>query len=235
MSTSIEANAAAILERVARAAETADRRPDEITLVAASKTFSPDKILAAYHAGVRHFGENRVEEGVEKIPQVYAHLPPGDPIAWHMIGHVQRRKAREVIRHFDVIQSVDTLKLAQALDRAALRLVPVLLEVNIAAEPEKFGLQPEPRDELCRVVASILSLSHLQVRGLMTVGPQMERPEDSAPYFRRLRELADYLRQTFPANPWSDLSMGMTADFEIAIAEGATIVRIGRAIFGERL
>lgn len=231
----VESNVRAILERRARAAERAGRQSDEITLVAASKTFGPEHILAAYRAGVRHIGENRVEEAEEKIAPVFAQLPPDDPIHWHMIGHIQHRKAQRVIQLFDIVQSLDSVKLAEALNRAAKKPLPVLLEINVANEPQKFGFLPEPRAELYRAVEKILALKNLRVQGLMTVGPQMEKPEQSAPYFRQLRDLRDDLRGRFPHGEWRELSMGMTADFEIAIAEGATLVRVGRAIFGERV
>jgi pyridoxal phosphate enzyme (YggS family) len=230
----IEANVRAIQDRIARAAERAGRKPEDITLVAVTKTFGPDKIIAAARAGLRHIGENRVEEADEKIPVVFARLREEPTVQWHMIGHIQHRKAKRVTQLFDMVQSVDSVRLAEALNRATLKPLPVLLEINIAREPQKFGFLAEPTVEFDKQVEAILGLRNLRVRGLMTVGPQTERPEASAIYFRQLRELRDHLRSQFPQTDWSELSMGMTADFETAIEEGATIVRVGRAIFGER-
>ena len=229
----VEANVRAILDRIARAAQRAGRKPEDITLVAVTKTFGPDKILAASLAGVRHIGENRVEEADSKIPVVFANLPAGQALKWHMIGHIQHRKAKQVTQLFDIVQSVDSVRLAEALNRATLKPLPVLLEINIAREPQKFGFLALPEETFFAQVETILALKNLRVRGLMTIGPQTERPEASALYFQQLRELRDRLQARYQVE-WSELSMGMTADFEIAIAEGATIVRVGRAIFGER-
>lgn len=223
--------------RLARAAERAGRSPDEITLVAVTKTHPVDLIRKAYDLGVRHFGENRPEEALPKIEALNARLDSeGLPKpTWHMIGHIQHRKVKMVIGRYALIHSVDTVKLARRLDtrirEAGLDVQPVLLEVNVSGEPTKYGFK---QDELPGAVEEILKLDRLQVQGLMTVAPIVEDPEEVRPVFRRLRELMDELKERFPEAPWRHLSMGMTDDFEVAVEEGSTIVRIGRAIFGPR-
>ncbi len=225
-----------VRERMARAAERAGRSPDEVTLVAVTKTHPVSVIRQAYDLGVRHFGENRPEEALPKIEELASELArDGLPAPhWHMIGHIQHRKVKLVVGHYDLIHSVDTVKLARRLDdrfaEAGIRQ-PVLLEVNVGGEESKFGFAPE---ELPAAVEQILGLENLELQGLMTVAPIVDDPEKVRPVFRRLRELLDDLRRRFPEEPWQHLSMGMTDDFEVAIEEGATIVRIGRAIFGPR-
>jgi hypothetical protein len=229
----LERNLRAVQQRIADAAARAQRDPNEITLVAVSKTFSTEMILAAHALGVQHFGENRVEEAMEKIPR----LKGQTQITWHMVGHLQSRKARDAVALFDVIQSVDSVALATRVnDRAGAlgKRMPMLLEVNVSGETSKYGFSPAPRDAFFDAVRAILALPHLDTQGLMTLAPIAQNPDDARPYFRALRALRDELRAQFPARAWQHLSMGMTDDFEIAIAEGATIVRIGRAIFGER-
>ncbi len=233
----IQRNLIAVQERIAAAARQAGRPPESVRLVAVVKTFPPESALAAYHAGVRDLGENRVEEAREKIPVVNAQLPPDSGLQWHLIGHLQRRKAREAAERFDMVQSVDSVRLAETLDRSAAAIgkrLPVLIQVNVAHDPNKFGFQPEPRTELFEAVRQILNLPSLRVQGLMTIGALVADPEAARPFFRGLRELRDELALRFPDGEWHELSMGMTDDFPVAIAEGATIVRIGRAIFGER-
>ncbi len=235
--TEIEENLRAVQERIDKAAARAGRDPKDITLVAVSKTFSPEMVLAAYGLGVGHFGENRVEEATEKIPKVDERTEPGKPIRWHMVGHLQSRKVREAVPLFHWIESVDSVALARRIDSraaAASKTMPVLLEVNVSGEASKFGLAPEPRQALYAAIQEMIALPHLEVQGLMTVAPIVSKPDDARPYFQALRELRDELRVRFTERAWPHLSMGMTDDFEIAIAEGATIVRIGRAIFGER-
>lgn len=232
----VERNLRAVLERIAAAAISAHREPHEVRLVAVTKTFPHEKILAAYHAGARDIGENRVEEASEKIPAVKAQINARDPIRWHLVGHLQRRKARAALQLFDLIQSVDTVKLAETLNRHAAALgkrLPILLQVNIGLDQHKFGLIATPREPFFGAVSEILTLPALQVRGLMTIGPLVAEPEQARPFFRGLRELRDELAARFPHADWRELSMGMTDDFAVAIAEGATIVRIGRAIFGQ--
>jgi PLP dependent protein len=233
----VERNLAAVRERIAEAARRAGRQPEEVRLVAVTKTFPPEKIIAAYRAGARDIGENRVEEAREKIPVVNSTLTPGDPLRWHLIGHLQRRKAREAVELFDLIQSVDSVRLAQTLDRYAAAVgkrLPILLQVNVARDPHKFGFMAEPHTDFLDAVAQILELPSLHVRGLMTIGALVAAPEQARPFFRGLSELRDELAARFTGVDWRELSMGMTDDFAVAIAEGATIVRIGRAIFGER-
>jgi hypothetical protein len=248
----LEQNLRTVQERIARAAERAGRDPREITLVAVSKTFPVETILAAYALGIRHFGENRVEEATQKIPAVNSQITqsPNHPstllrtspitqssITWHLIGHLQSRKVRDAVSLFDFVHSVDSITLAQKIEARAAALdkrVPILLEVNVSGEATKSGFAPEPREPFFDAVRAILALPHLDAQGLMTMAPIVAQPDAARPYFRALRELRDELRARFPARAWQHLSMGMTDDFEAAIAEGATMVRIGRAIFGSR-
>lgn len=241
--TEIADNLTRIEERIAEAALRAGRDPTEVTLVAVAKTFPPEAVVAAYQAGVRHFGENRVEEGAIKIPAVHATISGPRP-TWHMVGHVQSRKAKAVVAHFDTVHSVDRLKIAQRLSRCAQeagQALPVLLECNVSGEEAKFGfaLQGWEQDEARRraffaTVEETLALRGLLVQGLMTMPPLVADPETVRPVFASLRALLDALRERFPAHGWHHLSMGMTDDFEVAIEEGATMVRVGRAIFGKR-
>ncbi len=236
-------NLGEIRDRMGEAAGRSGREADEITLVAVTKTFSAEVILEAHEAGVRHFGENRAREGISKMTAVAPYVSDPRPV-WHMIGHVQSRKARRVADHYDYVHSVDRLKIAQRLSDRAVdigRQLPVLLECNISGEGSKYGFALEKWDEdesrrqdFLAAVEEILSLPGLQVRGLMTMPPYVEDPEEVRPLFVSLRTLRDLLRERFPAGSWDELSMGMTDDFEVAIEEGATMVRIGRAIFGAR-
>jgi pyridoxal phosphate enzyme (YggS family) len=237
-------NLTRVQERLAEAALRAGREPSDVTLVAVTKTHPPDTIIAAYEAGVRHFGENRVLEGAAKIPVVTAALS-GPPPVWHMVGHVQSRKAQAVVAHFDCVDSVDRLKVARRLSRFAQdagRTLPVLLECNVSGEETKYGfnLRDWERNEARReaffaAVDEILALPGLSVQGLMTMAPFVASAETVRPVFISLRGLLDALRVRFPAQDWRHLSMGMTDDFEVAVEEGSTLVRIGRAIFGARL
>ncbi|MEW5718797.1 MAG: YggS family pyridoxal phosphate-dependent enzyme [Chloroflexota bacterium] len=231
----LEQNLKLVQQRIAHAAERAGREPREITLVAVSKTFSAEAILAAHALGVRHFGENRVEEAAEKIPPINRRLQTA--ITWHLIGHLQSRKVKDAVPLFDFIHSLDRVALAQKIENRASateKTIPILLEVNISGEASKNGFAPEPREQFFDAVRTILTLPHLDAQGLMTIAPIVAQPDDARPHFRALRALRDELRARFPERAWQHLSMGMTDDFEAAIAEGATIVRIGRAIFGER-
>jgi len=242
----IEANLRDLERRIVEAAGRAGRDPAEITLVAVTKMFTVDHIQAAYELGVRHFGENRVGEAAEKVPIVnqWVEEQALPPITWHMVGHLQSRKARDAVQLFDVIHSVDTLKLARRLDRLGERVgkvVPILLEVNVSGEEGKYGFalarwaeDEEQRQRFFAIVEEILALPQVEVQGLMTMAPIVADPEEARPYFRRLRRLRDALAERFPGEHWRHLSMGMTDDFEVAIEEGATLVRLGRAIFGER-
>lgn len=227
----IAGNIAHIRERVARAAERAGRDADEITLVAVSKTFPAEAIRSAYTAGVRHFGENRLQEFESKRAAV-ADLDA----TWHMIGHVQSNKARKVAEIFSRIDSIDRLSIAEKLDAAiaehgARRQLAILIEVKLGGEQSKSGIEQAALPQLAGEIAR--KCAHLQLRGLMTIPPYADNPVESHPYFRRLRELRDALqRETGLALPV--LSMGMSHDFEVAIEEGATEIRIGTAIFGQR-
>jgi pyridoxal phosphate enzyme (YggS family) len=242
--TDIARNVTRVQERIAQAALRVGRDPAEVTLVAVAKTFPAQAVVAAYQAGLLHFGENRVEEAATKIPAVHADIS-GHPLTWHMVGHVQSRKARAVVAHFDCVHSVDRLKIAQRLSRFAQeagRTLPVLLECNVSGEEAKFGfdLSGWQRDQARRAafftttVEQILALPALAVQGLMTMAPLVADPETVRPVFASLRGLLDALRERFPAQDWRHLSMGMTDDFEVAIEEGATMVRIGRAVFSSR-
>jgi pyridoxal phosphate enzyme (YggS family) len=232
-----------VRERIARAAARADRDPAAITLVAVTKTHPPEVIAEAIAAGARDLGENRVQEAALKIPPLAAAYPDA---RWHLIGHLQRNKAKSAIELFDMIHSIDSLRLAETLnrlleERAAARL-PVLLQVNVSGEASKEGFDlpggianRAGLEALLPEVERILALPCLDVRGLMTIAPIVADAEQARPVFRALRELRDELARRFPQTAWAELSMGMTDDFEAAIAEGATIVRVGRAIFGERV
>jgi pyridoxal phosphate enzyme (YggS family) len=236
--TSLTDRLETIQERLALAAQRAGRDPGGITTVAVTKTQSIQQIQAAYDLGVRHFGENRVEEAEDKVP----HLP-GD-IIWHMIGHVQSRKAKRVASLFQWVHSVDSLKLARRLDRASAsqdKVLPVLLEVNVSGETAKYGFDASAwsanqaqRQALLAVASEIMTLPNLKVEGLMTMAPIVSEPEEARPVFASLRHLRDELAAELAAD-WPQLSMGMTDDFEVAIEEGATMIRVGRAIFAPQL
>ncbi len=229
--TAVEAKLAEVLERIARAAEAAGRDPTDVGLVAVSKTVPPSRIREAFAAGQRRFGENRVQEAAEKIRGWPADLPRPE---WHLIGHLQTNKARLAAELFDLVHSVDSNRVLGALSRHAAALgreLPVLLEVHLSEEPTKSGFVPE---ELTGVIEAAADLPAIRVEGLMTIAPQSATGEAARPYFRRLRELRDSLGERYPDLQLRHLSMGMTDDFEAAIAEGATLVRLGRAVFGER-
>ena len=210
-----------IQQRIRAAAERAGRRPEGIALIAVSKTVEPEGVEAALAAGQTLFGESKIQEARAKIPLVSGRAH------WHMIGHLQTNKARDAVALFEVIHSVDSVKLAVELNKWAERAgktQAILLEVNVSGEASKFGLKPE---DLKSTVAEISQLARLETQGLMTIAPYVEEAEKARPCFRRLRELRDGLGLR-------ELSMGMTHDVEVAIEEGATMVRIGTAIFGER-
>jgi len=231
-------NISKVKGRIAEAAQRAGRDPAEITLVAVTKTHPAEVVRAAAALGLTDFGENRIEEAAPKM------LSVADPaLCWHMIGHVQSRKARDVaIAGFGIVHSVDSLKLAERLSRfaeEARRVQPVLLECNVSGDDAKAGFaahNPASWDKLLPEIEKILALPGIRAQGLMTMAPIVPAPGAARPYFARLRELRDYLRARLPPGEgdWRVLSMGMTDDFEAGIAEGATMVRIGRAIFGER-
>jgi pyridoxal phosphate enzyme (YggS family) len=217
----IEANIREVRRRIAQACERSRRSPDEITLVAITKGFEVPVIKTAFDSGIRDFGENRVQEAEGKIAQL-ADLKPA--VTWHMVGHLQSNKAKIAVELFDIIHSVDSVRLAEILNRRAQKTLPVLLEVNVSGEATKSGFSV---CELAAAVKTIKQLPNLKLMGLMTVAPAAAEPEAVRPVFRKLRELRDSLGL-------KHLSMGMTDDFEVAVEEGATMLRIGRAIFGER-
>ncbi len=230
---SVAENIARIRERVARAAGRAGVSADSITLMAVSKTVEPERIRQAYEAGLRVFGENRVQEFAEKAP-AFTGLADAH---WHLIGHLQSNKAKKAVELFQSVDSVDSLRLAEKLNQSAgqmNRTLPILIEIKIGDEESKSGI-PADSAELDDLLKSITSLEHLQVRGLMTVPPFTEDPEGARPYFRRLRELRDAIAaRGLPRIGMETLSMGMSHDFEVAIEEGSTCVRVGSSIFGAR-
>ena len=225
----IASNYAHVSEQVARAAERAGRRADEVTLVCAAKTKGPEVVRAALQAGATDIGENYVQEAQHKVQAV------PESATWHLIGHLQRNKAQLAVSLFRLIHSLDSLSLATALDRQGAKqgvTVHALIEVNLAAEETKAGVRPAVLDALLEGVSS---LSHLRIDGFMAIPPAVSDPNASRPYFRTLARLRErYARLGLARMPLRELSMGMTQDFRVAIEEGATIVRVGRAIFGER-
>jgi len=224
----IAANIERVRERIAAAAARAGRKPQEITLVAISKTFPAEAIRDAFLAGIHHFGENRVQEWEDKAPS----LGSVDAI-WHLVGHLQSNKARRAAALFDTIDSVDSFPLARKLDAAAAELaktLPVLIEVKLDPEPGKSGADEA---SVVSLTESVLTLPNLDLRGLMTIPPLLDDPEQMRPYFQKLRALRDAASHHL-GRPLAELSMGMTHDFEVAIEEGATQVRLGTAIFGSR-
>ena len=232
----IAGNLARVEERIARACGRAGRRREAVTLVVVSKMRTLEETRAACICGIRHLGENRVEELEDKVPAL-AKSWAGAPPAWHMIGHLQSRKARYVVELCQMFHSLDTLSLANKLEYQAAThnvVLPVLIECNIAGDVHKYGFMandPGSWQEMSRMLTGLAACPHLAVRGLMTMAPIVSVPEEARPFFRRLRELRDYLRPAVPFSDWAELSMGMTDDFEVAIEEGATMIRIGRAIF----
>lgn len=232
MSESAPLSTAENLERVQARIQAACRRAgrsEEITLVAVTKLVAPERMAEAYRAGVRHFGENRVQEFEEKRPGLT--LPEA---TWHMVGHLQSNKARRAVELFDHIDSLDNLRLARKLNTAAepAQKLPVLVQVHLGEEPTKHGVEAA---KLVDLVEQVAGLDALAVKGLMIIPPYLDPPEQVRPFFRRLRELAEELdRRRIPGVEMRELSMGMSHDFEVAIEEGATEVRLGTALFGSR-
>jgi pyridoxal phosphate enzyme (YggS family) len=223
----LEKRIAQVRRRVAEAATRANRDPSDVTIVAVSKTVDRTAIDAAYDLGLRHFGENRVQDAVEKFA---ARLPSDAKL--HLVGQLQSNKARPAAKLFDVIESVDRPSLITALETEGAKLglcLSVLLQVNVAGEVQKAGCSLEQAEDL---VTRIAASPHLSLRGLMTIAPLVDDAEDTRPVFRQLRKLRDRLTQANPSLDLGILSMGMTNDFPVAVEEGATHVRIGRAIFG---
>jgi pyridoxal phosphate enzyme (YggS family) len=220
----IAQNIATVNARIEAAAGRAGRNVADIQLVAVSKTHPPEVVAEAAAEGLTVFGESRIQEAKAKIPEL-----PGK-LEWHFIGHLQTNKTREAVELFHTIQSVDSVRLARELDQCAERAsrrLPVLLECNVSGESTKFGFKP---DEITAALAELNSLPRLEIQGLMTMAPFFKDPQEARPTFRALRELRDQLQQRHSI-PLPELSMGMTNDFEAAIEEGATMVRIGTAIF----
>jgi len=223
----IAANLEEIRRRMAEAARRSGRDPASVRLVAVSKTYPAESVAAAAATGQRIFGESRVQESRDKIPA----CPPG--LEWHFIGHLQKNKVRQALPLFPFFHSIDSTALAGAIDRIAGETgvkAQGLLEVNVSGEETKHGFTPE---ELRAQFPTLLKLPHLRIRGLMTMAPYSDNPEDARPVFRTLRELRDELQSTHQ-HPLPELSMGMSGDFEPAIEEGATLVRVGSSIFGAR-
>jgi len=222
-------NLASIQERISKAALRVGRDPAEIRLVAVSKTVSAESIREAIAAGVTTLGENYVQEARNKIARI------GKQVEWHFIGHLQSNKARSAVDLFSMIHSVDRLSLAEALNQEANKqgkILPVLIQVNISGEESKSGINPQ---ETLQLLERIAGLQHLSVQGLMTMPPWFEDPEDARPHFNALRKLREELaNKKIYGVSLQELSMGMSGDFEVAIEEGATLVRIGTALFGPR-
>jgi PLP dependent protein len=228
--TQIRENVERVQERIAEACRRVGRRPEEVTLVAVSKTVPPEGIRQAYDAGLRHFGENRVQEAVAKRSAV-----SDLTVTWHFIGHLQTNKAKAARELFHCIDSIDSARLAEKLNQAAVcdgDRLPVLIEVKLGYEATKSGIRDS---EVISLARAISTLGTLELRGLMAIPPFFDDPQQARPFFRRLRELADKVESAALENiSMRELSMGMSHDFEVAIEEGATIVRVGTAIFGAR-
>ncbi len=225
----IAENLKQVRENINKACIKAGRDPRDVTLIAVSKTKPVSMLLEAYQEGVRTFGENKVQEIMDKYGQL-----PGD-VQWHMIGHIQRNKVKYIVDKAAMIHSVDSLRLAETIEREAAKRevkIPILLEVNVAGEESKFGLSPEETLPLAEETAKF---PHIQVMGLMTIAPFVEDPEENRPIFRKLKKLSvDIAEKNINNINMSVLSMGMTGDYQVAIEEGATMVRVGTGIFGER-
>jgi len=219
-----------VRERIRQACESCGRDADSVRLVAVSKTIAAETVREAIEAGVTILGENYVQEAREKFKALVQY-----PVSWHFIGHLQSNKAKYAVRLFDLIHTVDSLKLARELDRQAKKvdkIQPILIQVNISGEDTKSGISAE---ETPGLVSEISRLENLSIKGLMTMPPYFYQPEKVKPFFAALRELRDRIKQQSLSDvSLEELSMGMTGDFEVAIEEGATLVRIGTAIFGER-
>ena len=235
-SATISENLDRVRERIHLAARSVGSDGDQVRLIVVTKGHPFEIVEQAIEAGATDLGENYVEESLPKI----ARVNPESGIKWHMIGHVQSRKAKPVSENFDWVQTVDSLKLARRLDRFAKeneRHIPFLLECNVSGEETKFGWTAWNElewDKLAEEISPILELENLALKGLMTMAPFFDEPEKAQPYFKRLRELRDFMAQKYPGHEWGKLSMGMSGDYEAAIREGATMVRIGTAILGER-
>ena len=225
----IKENLEEVEARITRACERSGRERSEVTLISVSKTKPAEMLQEAYDAGSRDFGENKVQEIMDKVPQL-----PSD-IRWHMIGHLQRNKVKYIVDKVALIHSVDSLRLAETIEHEAAKhnvTVPVLIEVNVAQEESKFGLKTE---EVLSLVESVAAFPHIHIEGLMTIAPYVEDPEENRGIFRQLKKLSvDIAAKNINNVNMSVLSMGMTGDYQVAVQEGATMVRVGTGIFGER-
>jgi hypothetical protein len=232
----IKLNYQAVLERIQRAADFSGRNPKDVKLVVVSKEKSINTIGNAIKAGLHIFGENYADHAMPKIKA----LRQFPEIQWHMIGHVQSRKAPLVVEYFDYLHSLDSVKLAKRLDGCARnydKLFPTLIEFNLSGEESKFGFrawEEEHWEDLIPSIEEILALSNIRIQGIMTIPPYSADPKQSRPFYKLLVRLQNFLKSNFPQACWSELSMGMSSDFEIAIEEGATWVRVGQAILGPR-
>jgi pyridoxal phosphate enzyme (YggS family) len=233
----IEGNYKDILNRIENTAKKCGVDPSCIRLIVVTKAKPLNIVRAVINAGIQILGENYAEEGVSKINQVAEQVD----VKWHMIGHVQSRKARLIIEYYDYLHSLDSLKLANRLNRFAEdfgKTLPVLLQCNVSGEHSKHGFVASDEGEwakLLPIINEILTLNNLSVRGLMTIPPFFENAEESRPYYKKLRMLTEFLQRNFTPCEWTELSMGMSHDFEVAIEEGATWVRVGQAILGPRV
>jgi len=231
----IEDNYKLVVDRIARAARSVGRDSEGVRLVVVTKGHSLETVKATVEVGIRDIGENYIEEAEPKIVAV-----SDSSVCWHMIGHIQSRKAKPVCQHFSWVHSLDRLKIARRLNRYAGELgitIPVLLECNVSGEASKYGWSAWNEDgwsKFADKLGPVFDYPHIQVRGLMTMPPFDPDPEAARPYFVRLRHLRDFLSERYPQVDWKELSMGMSVDYEVAVQEGATFVRIGTAILGER-
>ena len=216
-------------ENINAACKRSNRSREAVTLIAVSKTKPAEMIASVYNEGVYNFGENKVQEILEKKPVL------ANDINWHMIGHLQRNKVKQVIDKVCLIHSVDSIRLADQIEAEAAKLdivIPILIEVNVAAEESKYGFLP---DEVFEAVEYIATLQHIKIKGLMTIAPNVENPEENRPIFRKLKQLSvDIIAKNIDNISMEILSMGMTNDYEVAIEEGSTMIRVGTGIFGTR-
>lgn len=229
----IKQHTEAVLERIENAARRVGRSPDAVTLIAVSKTFPIEYVEAARQVGLFHFGENKVQELTTKAATIPG-IVEGGAVTWHMIGHLQRNKSREVVRHADLFHALDSKRLAEELDKRAEeagRILPCLVQVNTSGEVSKSGVTP---DSALSFLGEVESLSHLTIKGFMTVASPVDHPEEVRTEFAQLHRLLDQARSRYQHLPLEHLSMGMSSDFEIAIEEGATHIRLGTLLFGTR-
>jgi PLP dependent protein len=241
LKSQIQARYEEVLTRIDRAAWSVGRNSGEVRLVVVTKSHPLETVKAAIEAGAQSLGENYAEEGVEKIEKLVEVGVDPSGVEWHMIGHVQSRKAALIAEHFDLIHSLDSVKLAKRLNRFAAgngRTLPALLQLNVSGEKSKSGLPAwdvNHQTLLIEMITQILDCPHIEIQGLMTIPPFFENPELSRPYFQKLREWQEFFTKTLHQTDWNTLSMGMSDDFEVAVQEGATLVRIGTAILGPRI